>query len=72
MEWKKIGIVGKGSFSPHDYEAVAKGARFVIINNSFMVRKKGWICECNGVEFCRTDTLKAAKIQCENLVTMWN
>lgn len=72
MNWKKIGDSKKGSYFPHDYEAVEKGARFVIINKSFMERRNGWICECNGVEFCRTDTLKAAKIQCENLAATRN
>lgn len=64
MNWKKIG--------ESSYEAVEKGARFVIINDSYMEMKNSWICECNGVEFCRTNTLKGAKIQCENLAFMWN
>ena len=68
MKWKKIGDA-KDSFLPHDYEAVEKGKRFVIINHSFMERKNAWVCECDGVEFCRCNTLKEAKMQCENFAT---
>ena len=38
MKWKKIGDA-KDSFLPHDYEAVEKGKRFVIINNSLWQEK---------------------------------
>lgn len=78
MKWTKVDSEGKpakrncNSFMPHDYVSECKGAQFKIINNSFSERKGAWVCTCNGKEFIRCDTLKGAKIQCENLVVTWN
>lgn len=72
MKWIKVDqITGEpmkkgNSFEPHDY--VCYEEQFMIVNNSFIYRKKGWVLTTlDGTEIGRFDTLKSAKAEAEKL-----